>query len=87
MFFLDYELFSVRSANTRAVSEAEKYLGFCGNFFPGSEFYEYRYRQSGQLCSQFSPVLEFTISDCSVIVPPASTGQPLFHSFDFSDSD
>lgn len=51
---------------------------FC-NCYAGSEFHEYRYRQSGKLCSEFSPVLEFAISDCSVIVPPTSTGQPLFH--------
>ena len=68
-------MFIGRSVDKKSVvSEAES---FFFNFYSGSEFYEYRYRQSGQLCSKFSPVLEFTISDRSVLVSPSSTGTPL----------
>ena len=53
----------------------------------GSKLYEYRHRQSGQLCTQFSPVLEFAFSDCSVIVSSSSTGNPIFHVIHFINSD
>lgn len=48
----------------------------------GCELHEYGHRPSGKFCPKFSSVLEFTISDCSVTVPPPSTGTLIF-SFEF----